>query len=166
MSLVEVLIALGLLTVIVLSLAQVERYTARAASAARYLTLATELAADKVDQLRSLTWSVDAAGAAVSDLQTDLTSNPERPAGGTGLQPSPGGALDRDVAGYAEYLDAAGRSLGGAPAAPAGSAFVRRWSIAPLAASPSMALVLQVRVRALNSDGDVVTTALRTRVAR
>lgn len=158
--------ALAVLTAMVLSVAQVVQHTARAEQVARRLTLATELAADKLDQIRSLTWSVDASGAAVSDLQTDLTRNPERATGGTGLQPSPAGVLDRDVAGYAEFLDATGRSLGGAAVAPTGSAFVRRWSIVPLAAAPSTALVLQVRVLSQTGGGDVVMTALKTRVAR
>ena len=97
-----------------------------------------------MEQLRSLAWSVDASGAAVSDTSTDLTATPERSGGGVGLSPSPGRALDRDTPGYVDFLDAAGEVL------PAGSqltpAFIRRWSVDPLPSNPVNTLVLQVRV--------------------
>ena len=121
-SLLEVLFATTILTVAVLSIAQVIAVATRANAAARTSALAVMLAAQKLEQLRTLTWSFDAAGAPVSDMTT-------------------GGALDRDVDGYCDWLDASGRTVPRESAA----AFVRRWSVAPLPANPDT-LVLQVLV--------------------
>ena len=51
------------------------------------------------------------------------------------LTPSPAGALDRNTSGYVDYLDAYGRSLGGGESPPAGTVYVRRWSIERLPAN-------------------------------
>ena len=53
------------------------------------------------------------SGVPRTDLDTDITVVPERPHGGTGLQPSPAGALGANTVGYVDYLDASGTSLGG-----------------------------------------------------
>jgi hypothetical protein len=72
---------------------------------------------------------------------------PELPKGGTGLQPSPAGALGANTVGYVDYLDANGKSLGGLAAmAPPGAAYIRRWSVEPLPINPDNTLVLQVLV--------------------
>jgi hypothetical protein len=108
----------------------------------------------------------------VTDLQGDVTIVPERPTGGVGLQPSPSDALDRNVAGYCDFLGPHGGWLGAGAAPPAGTAFVRRWSIRPLAAAPAQALVIQVRVldaeaaaRGGTGPADVTATTVRARWA-
>ena len=63
-----------------------------------------------------------------------------------GLAPSPGGALGSNTAGYCDFLDETGRSLGDGSTPPPGTDYIRRWSIEPLAADPANALVIQVRV--------------------
>src|SRR5262249_3467544 len=134
------------------------------------LTLGALFAAEKLEQLRSLSWAYDASGLAISDTQTDVTVEPEQSSGGTGLRPSPSDALVRNVAGYCDFLDLRGRSLGGRDQPPRGTAFVRRWTIAPLGEWPD-GLVIQARTidratadRGGTSASDVTLTTLRTRV--
>src|SRR5205823_7840745 len=70
--------------------------------------------------------------------------------GGTGLSPSPTGAGNRlkaNVAGWVDYVDRYGTSLGGGTAAPpAGTSYIRRWSVEPLPTNPNNTIVLQVLV--------------------
>src|SRR5262245_33330824 len=73
---------------------------------------------------------------------------------GVDLVPSPADALTRDTSGYCDYLDAAGRSLGGGSPAPAQAAFVRRWSIEQSPSSPARALTLQVLVIHVTASRD------------
>ena len=112
-----------------------------------------------MEQLRGLTWGLQGSGGALIPV-TDTTSNlATDPVGddGLGLQPSPSTSLDESTAGYVDYLDAAGRWVGTGTTPPAGTAFVRRWSIQPLATNPNNTLVLQVRVlpltRVIQSGG-------------
>jgi hypothetical protein len=56
------------------------------------------------------------------------------------LAHSPADSLDRDVAGWHERLDAAGR-IGGIDAEHAGTVFVRRWRVLPLAGSTTLSVV-------------------------
>jgi type II secretory pathway pseudopilin PulG len=51
-----------------------------------------------------------------------------------GLARSPAGSLDSDIDGYVDHVDVSG------------AAFVRRWSIGPLAAGPAGVIVVQVLV--------------------
>ena len=90
-------------------------------------------------------------GRAVTDIETDITVHPELSEGGAGLQPSPPGALAENTVGYVDYVDANGVSLGGGAAGPpAGTAYIRRWSVEPLPSS-SNAIVLQVVVTRLRA---------------
>jgi prepilin-type N-terminal cleavage/methylation domain-containing protein len=170
-TVLELVVALAVLAVVVLSVVQVSIYTARAVAVARQLTFGALMAADKLEQLRGLAWAYDPSGLAVGDTQTDVTVDPEQFIGGMGLRPSPSDALVRNVAGYCDFLDAHGRSLGGGTQPPRGTAVVRRWAIAPLGASPD-SLVIQVRAidratadRGGTSASDVTLTILRTRTA-
>lgn len=170
-TLIEALGALVILTTTVLGLVQVLTGTARATALARRMTVTSALAAQKLDQLRSLAWTYDAAGLAVGDMQADTTVAPELPAGGRGLALSPPGALMSNADGYCDFLDAYGRSLGGGAIPPPGAVYVRRWSIAALAADPAGTLVLQVRLlsrdaaaRGAADPGGVTLTTVRTRL--
>lgn len=89
---------------------------------ARTSTLATVLAAEKLEHLRSLAWSVDAAE----------------------LGPSPASALDENTDGYCEFFDGRGAMVATGTSR-AGSALVRRWSVQPLPGDAA-SLVLQVVV--------------------
>lgn len=119
-SLLEVLVATTLLLVAIAALAGLSIVATRANTAARTTTLASLLAAQKMEELRM--------------------------GNGVALVPSPVDALTRDTSGYCDFLDAAGRSLGGGSQPPAQAAFVRRWSIEPSPSNPARALALQVLV--------------------
>jgi hypothetical protein len=104
------------------------------------------LAQEKLEQLRSLEWGFDASDQPLSDTTTDTTIEPEAASGGTGLSPSPDGALFENAAGYCDFLDLHGRSFGGGTTPPIGTAFIRRWSIEPLPSNPADTIVIQVVV--------------------
>jgi prepilin-type N-terminal cleavage/methylation domain-containing protein len=144
-SLLEVLVATTVFALAVAGLADVCAVAARANATARVSTLSSMLATQKMEQLRALTWGFDEAGAPLSDATTDISVSPERPGAGVGLSPSPASALGQNIAGYCDYLDATGRSLGGGTSAPAAAVFARRWSVEPLPSNPNT-LVLQVIV--------------------
>lgn len=170
-TLIEVLTAVAILTLSVLGLVQAFTGTARATALARRMTVTSTVAAQKLEQLRGLAWGYDMAGLPLSDRQADTTVVPELPSGGRGLAASPSGALHANAAGYCDFLDAHGRSLGGGTAPPPAAVYVRRWSIQPLPADPADTLVLQVRVLSREAaslgaeDPGVVTlTTIRTRV--
>ena len=110
----------------VLSLAQLMAMSTQSNAAARARSLATLLAVSKIEALRSIDW------------------------GGAGLAPSPAGTLSANTAGYVEYLDSRGALLNVpglmTAAPPAGTVYVRRWSVDAPQAIPN-AVVIQVVVR-------------------
>jgi Tfp pilus assembly protein PilV len=156
-SLVEAMLAAGMLATLAAGAAQVFAVSARGSHLARVQTLAAVLAAQKMEQLRSLTWAHAPGGEPVSDISTDLTSDPPTDAG-VGLRPAPEGTLDDDVPFYADYSSAAGVRVD----ARAGAAYVRRWSVAPLASDPDNLLLLQVRV-VIADGGDVRLVTIKAR---
>jgi prepilin-type N-terminal cleavage/methylation domain-containing protein len=150
-TLIEVLIALGVLTVAALGAMQLVSMAIGMMAEARAQSLAAGMAAERLEQLRGLRLEFDAGGLRRTDLSTDLTIEPPG-AGGAGLTPSGPAALDGDVPGYVDFLDGRGRWVGSGPPAPAGAVYVRRWSIEPL--DPGGDLVaLQVLVRPLMARG-------------
>ncbi len=172
-SLLELLVAVSLLTLTVLSVVQLLVYTARSGAVALRLTMASAGAADKLDQLRTLAWFYGSDGVPVTDLQADLTISPEQPGGGVGLRPSPPGTLDRNIDGYFDFLDARGRPITAGSSPPDDSLFVRRWAVTPLAASPADGLVIQVRLLSREASrrggadvGEVTLSTIRARLAR
>jgi prepilin-type N-terminal cleavage/methylation domain-containing protein len=153
-SLLEVLFALAVLSVALAGLAQLFTIAARANASARATTYAVVLAQEKMEQLRGLAFGFDTSGNAVTDLDTDITVQPESPGVGTGLRPSPPGALGENTVGYVDYVDANGASLGGAMAVPPpGAAYIRRWSVEPLP-SGTGTIVLQVLVTPARHRGE------------
>lgn len=145
-SLAEVLVATAILSVALVSLAQLFAIATKANRSSKSTTLAAVLAEQKMEQLRSLTWGFDTIGLPFSDISTDLSVVPETPTGGTGLSPSPAGTLSQNTTGFVDYLDASGRWLGTGPEPPAGAVYIRRWSVEPLPTNPNNTLVLQVLV--------------------
>jgi prepilin-type N-terminal cleavage/methylation domain-containing protein len=143
-SLIEVLVAVTILTVALTALAQLFAVSTRANSSAKATTHATLLAQQKMEQLRSLAWGFDAFGTPLTDSTTDIAVVPESAHGGAGLSPSPSDALRRNTTGYVDYLDGSGTVLGTGTTPPAGTVYVRRWSVVP--ADPANTVVLQVMV--------------------
>jgi len=144
-TLAELLVALSLLTIIAAGIAQLFAVTVQDARAARDQTMTMMLAKEKMEQLRALTWRVDSAGAAVSDLTTDLSRSPPD-AGGSGLGASPAGALDTNTAGFVDFLDGKGGWVGAGTGPPPAATYIRRWSIEPLPSDPGNSLLLRVLV--------------------
>ncbi len=170
-TIVEALIAMMLIAVAALGVAELSGVASRSGEAARVQTSATLMASQKMEQLLSLTWRFDGLGLPESDLTTDVSRDPAT-SGGTGLGPSPAGALDTNMPGYVDFLDRAGRWVGAGAAVPPAAVYARRWSVAPLASDPADALVLQVLVRSIArtarlgaGPADAVLTTVRTRKA-
>jgi prepilin-type N-terminal cleavage/methylation domain-containing protein len=130
-SLLEVLVAMTILAVALVALAQLVALSINATTAAHTTTLATVLARDKMEQLRSLAWDFDASGLPVADPR---------------LAPSPADVLTHNVSGFCDFVGAGGQPLGEVTTPPPGAMYVRRWSIEPLSADSAHALVLQVLV--------------------
>jgi type II secretory pathway pseudopilin PulG len=152
-SLLEALVATTITVVAVTALAQLAAISTRANDSAKTTTFAAVLAQQKMEQLRGLTWGFDPLGAALSDTTTDLTVVPAVAAGGTGLGPSPEGALRQNTPGYCDFLGRNANSLGGGTTPPAGAVYLRRWSVEPLPTDPNDTLVLQVLVTRLRNRG-------------
>ncbi len=144
-TLVEVLVATGILATAIVGAAGLLSVAAAAVESARSQTSATILATDKIEQLRALAWSDDRTGTPTSDFGTNLGVTPPAP-GGTGLSPSPSDSLRRNAPGSVDYLDASGEWVGGGSSPPPGAVYVRRWQVAPLPDSPADTVVLQVVV--------------------
>lgn len=166
-SLVEVLVAMGLLTVVSLGVAQMFALTARANLMAKGQTSTTAMAEQKLEQLRGLTWGFDLQGQGLplSDTTTNLTVTP--PAhNGSGLNPSPTDSLEQNTAGFVDFLDGAGQWVGTGTTPPASAVYIRRWSIQPLPTNPNNTLVIQVLVTPVASEMARVESAFtRTRMA-
>lgn len=177
-SLVEVVVSLGLLTVVSLSVAQLFAVSTRANFVAKGRTSATALAEQKMEQIRSLTWGFDpdGLGLPVSDTTTNLAVFPLAQ-NGTGLNPSPSNALEVNTPGFFEYLDENGTWV----AAAGDAAYVRRWAIRPLPTNPNNTLIIQVLVSPQSDElarqanttgarrrqpGDALITSVKTRKAR
>ncbi len=156
-SLIETLIVAGLLAALAAGVAQVFALSTRASQVARVQTLGAVLAAQKMEQLRSLTFAHAPGGDPVADVSTDLAADPPA-GGGTGLQRAPEGSLDRDVPFYVDYLGPGGARVGRRDEA----AYIRRWAVAPFESDPDDLLVLQVRVLA-TAGGDTRLVSLRAR---
>lgn len=143
------MIAMAILTAVSLGVAQMFAVAINTNLTAKGQTSTAVLAAQKMEQLRGLTWGFDTRselGLPVSDTTTDLSTDPPSATGGRGLNPSPAGALVTNTNGYCDFLDANGRWLGNGTSPPAGTHYVRRWSVEPLPTNPNNTLVLQVLV--------------------
>ena len=158
-TLVEVIVAMLITVTALVSMAQLFVVSTGSNLAARNNTFSTVLAEQKLEQIRSLTWGFDPQGIPLSDFTTDTSVTPEAP-GGTGLQPSPGSALQENTVGYVDHVTARGDIVGNGTQAPATAVYTRRWSIEPLPTNPNNTLIIQVlvtpnRVRGQAEQGNV-----------
>jgi hypothetical protein len=170
-SLVEAVIAAALVTTIAAGVAHLLVWSRHEAWSAGMRSTAVFLAVQKMEQLRSLAWYADPAGAGISDETTNLAEDPPA-AGGSGLQPSPGGSLVQNTAGFVDYVDLQGRWCATGARPPACAAFVRRWAVQPFDADPADTRVLTVLVVPAGeasrraSPRAVRLQTIRTRAAR
>jgi prepilin-type N-terminal cleavage/methylation domain-containing protein len=135
-SLLEVLVATTIVAVGVTALAQLVGIATHTQRRATRSTLSAVLAQEKIEEL----------------LAEDA---------GT-LVPSPADALGHDVDGFADFIDAAGHTMGRSPVAPPGSAYLRRWSIDSLPGSRNGTWVLQVLVIDLRSRAAIRFTSAKS----
>lgn len=155
-SLAEVLVAILLLGTLALGIAQLFGVAIRTGTSARQQTSTSILAAQKMEQLRALTWGFDddAQGLPVSDTTSNLSNEPFTSDGG-GLNPSPVNSLDANTPGYVDYLDGRGQWVGTGATPPPAAVFIRRWSIRPVPTNPNNTLVLQVLVTTVQRETQV-----------
>lgn len=137
-SLIEAVVAAGMVAGALAALAQVLALSIGNNVSARSGSAAMVLAGQKMEELRAMRWDEAGAGA------------------------SPGDTLSGNVAGYVDYVDQSGHVLGGGDTAPAGTVYIRRWSVVPLPASPG-ALLLQVRVTKPGRDDAARLVTVRSR---
>jgi type II secretory pathway pseudopilin PulG len=163
-SLIETMVATMLLASALVTTAQLLVIATRANTNSQRQTYTATLAKEKMEQLRGLAWGFDELGLPVNDFTSNLTVDPAVAVGGVGLQPSPGDSLSSNMTGYVDYLDRNGASLGGGANAPAGTAFVRRWSVEPLPTNPNNTLILQVMVFNVGDRANTGTGAVLTGV--
>lgn len=152
-TIIEVLIAMLLIATMALGVATLFALSIKATHAARNQTSTATLAAQKMEQLRSLTWGFDDSGQnlPVSDTTTNLAKTP--PDGtGEGLNPSPTDTLETNVVGYVDYLDNRGNWVGTGTTPPAAAVYIRRWKIEPLPTNPNNTIVLQVLVTTVRRE--------------
>lgn len=145
-SIIETIFATGVMATAVVALAQMFTISVQNNKNARTGTYATTLAEQKMEQLRGLTFGFDTIGLPLTDTATDTAAPIETPAGGTGLRPSPAGALVANTNGYVDYIDQFGNVLGGGTGIRARTVYIRRWSIEPLPTNPNDTIVIQVLV--------------------
>ena len=141
-TLVEVLIAIALLSLAALGGVQLVAVALRAVAAARTQTLSVVLTTARLEELRGLAFEFDDQGLPSTDLQTDLSTSPAS-TGGPGL--TPGGSMSANVDGYVDHLDHRGDWIGNGAVPPARAVYVRRWSIAASLTTPDV-LVIEVAV--------------------
>jgi len=159
-SLIEVVVAMGILTVVSLGVAQLFAASTRVNVMARSQTSTTMLAEQKMEQIRSLTWGFDTNGEGlpVSDTASDLTVSPATQ-NGSGLNPSPTDSLERNTIGFVDFVDAGGEWVGTGSTPPGTAVYVRRWSIQPLPTNPNNTLVIQVLVTPMANEMARLTTS-------
>ena len=159
-SLIEVVVAMGLLTMVSLGVAQLFAASTRVNIIARGQTSTTMLAEQKLEQIRSLTWGFDTNGEGlpVSDTTSDLTAYPSTQTG-SGLNPSPADSLEHNSTGFVDFVDAGGTWVGTGDTPPGTAVYIRRWSIQPLPTNPNNTLVIQVLVTPIANEAARLATS-------
>src|SRR5436190_4441281 len=128
-SLLEVLVATTILAIALSALAQLFAISTKSNVSAKSTTFAALLAQQKMEQLRGLTWGFDPLGLPLTDTTTNITVVPEALTGGKGLTPSQTNTLAANTAGYCDFLDKSGNSLGDGTVPPTSAIYIRRWSV-------------------------------------
>jgi type II secretory pathway pseudopilin PulG len=152
-SLAETVVAVGIMTAALLTLAQLFAMAVAANTSAKNTTFATILAEQKLEQLRALAWGFDREGLPITDTSTDTSVDPETPNGGTGLSPSPNTALQQNTNGWVDWVDRDGKIVGNGQNPPAGAMYLRRWSVEPLPTNPNNTIIIQVLVSRIRDRG-------------
>ena len=126
------MISIGLLTAVTIGVAQLFAVATAASFTAKVGTSTAMLATQKMEQLRGLTWGFGdetTAGLPVTDVMTNLATDPHPSNNGRGLGPSPDASLAQNTPGYVGFLDGDEKRIGTGANPPALTSCVRRWSI-------------------------------------
>ena len=126
-TLIETLIATGLIVTAVAGLAQLFALSVRFTRDSGQFGVALVAAQDKLESLRALRFTYGSGGQPLTDAN---------------LQASPSDALTTDVPGYADWLDERGAAIGPGE----GPAYVRRWRISEIADDDPAAIAIDVCV--------------------
>ena len=149
-TLVETLIATGLLVTAIAGLAQLFASSVRFTRDSGQFGVALAGAQHKLEALRALRFAYDEGGEPATDFR---------------LKASPLAALSQDVAGYVDWLDASGIVLPEAQ----GAEYVRRWRITTIAADEPEMIAIDVCVFNVRSaarephDADACLAMVRVR---
>jgi len=165
-SLIETMVATGLLAGAVVVLGQMFAIAMADTTSARTGTFAAVLAEQKMEQLRGLTWGFDIIGLPLTDTTSNIALPIQSAAGGPGLSPSPSDSLRSNVDGYVDYIDQFGRIIGGGTTVPGATVYIRRWSVEPLPTNPNNTVILQVVVTRSRNRGTADSTEGSTRRMR
>ncbi len=153
-SLIEVTVASGILAGALVTLAQLFATSVATNRAAQASTYTAILAAQKMEQLRALSWGFDNTGVPVTDVSTDASAVVDGASGGTGLLPSPADAMTKNVPGWVDYADQFGNALGTGPMPPPSTVYIRRWAIEPLPNDAANTLIFHVLVTTALNRGN------------
>lgn len=123
-SLIEVVVALGVLCTATVALAQLPLLAARTNEIARQITIAETMATAKMEEVRAVDWDA--------------------------LAVSKAGSLAHNAPGCFDFLDDSGLSVGTGPSPPPTASFVRRWSVD--LSEPEGLKVVQVAVTPIAAD--------------
>jgi type II secretory pathway pseudopilin PulG len=162
-SLLEALIASGLMAGALAALGQMFAISVANNRSARAASYATVLAQQKMEQLRALTWGFDVLDLPITDTTSNTAAPVETPTGGTGLGPSPAGTLTSNTGGWVDYVDQSGNALGGGTALPPGAVYIRRWAVHPLPSNPADTIVIHVFVTTRVGRGEARLISVKTR---
>jgi type II secretory pathway pseudopilin PulG len=165
-SLIETMVATGLLAGAVVVLGQMFAIAMADTTSARTGTFAAVLAEQKMEQLRGLTWGFDIIGLPLTDTASNIALPIQSAAGGPGLSPSPSDSLRSNVDGYVDYIDQFGRIIGGGTTVPGATVYIRRWSVEPLPTNPNNTVILQVVVTRSRNRGTADSEVGSTRRLR
>jgi prepilin-type N-terminal cleavage/methylation domain-containing protein len=175
LTLIEVIVAITLFTLVSVGAAHLWVWVMRAMWSSGAETIALAAAQARIEELESLAWHWDGSGNRVSDLDTNLAGRTPTTLG-PGLAVSPANTLEHNVDGYVDYLDVRGQWVGTGPSPPATAAFVRRWNVRGRDTASDDTRILRVLVVPLANDpapgrvksgygaGEAVLTTARTRM--
>jgi type II secretory pathway pseudopilin PulG len=177
-TLVEVMVATGLLTTVTLGGLALAASTWRLAGEARTLAGAVAAAQCRLAQLEALSWHTEAGPGAVLDV-TDTTTDlggVEPVAAGSGLLPVGETPLWISSPSFADFVDDASRWVGRGTSPPPSGFLVRRWAVLRSPLGPDDQLVVAA-VRVVPRDraaappgpagpGEVVIVRARARTVR
>jgi type II secretory pathway pseudopilin PulG len=146
-SLIEVVVAIGLVALLLASVAPITARAVAVVEQSRLTTIAYAAAASQTDRLRALPWyDIPGGGTTVLDASS-LVHDDGFMGGGPGLSESAGDALETDTPSHSDMVPPAG-------ALPAGAALTRRWRVTFVPSLPSCRLlIVEVALSRVLADG-------------